>query len=502
VDISGNSGKRLSLSECGQAAAYLLASTLIWAAPVLARNAHSRPACGDLLQASAAALSRVEADWASPFAVGGVQAVFTSFAPNPDLAAEDGSSKGICEGPRDASAWDALWEACHVAGGMIHAASSDAEYALPAYMSAHWTALLAEGLLPGERAPVAFSEAFGAEFAAAIEASAVAVGATRAAAALGAAAVRGVGLGGKAATCTPVGALTSSLGCAATSSWLRLRMNIFDAEVSPEAAECCRLTLLEKYTAMGYFEDIFTFFDPIINEDGTKLGSMELLTAHLLAVSKQFAPTAHLEYMLVEMLFQVLLQHPITSALNTAVFRLILELCRQRPQLFPAVVALGTNTVFQMIPDLDPGSSLEFGRWFSYHLVNTQLNWPAHYWEFWVSELQEAEGANEQAIPLFTRFVVEKCAKASVPERLRTSLPEALHRFIPPQEAAHCPLFDGTSASVASSMLGHLPLIRNAATELLELLESKADPDDVADWLDGLDDGAHSHTAYYSTKVT
>lgn len=53
--------------------------------------------------------------------------------------------------------------------------------------------------------------------------------------------------------------------------------------------------------------------------------------------------------------------------------------------------------------DLDSGSALEFGRWFAFHLLNTQLSWPAHYWEFWVGELQEATEAGQTAVPLFIR---------------------------------------------------------------------------------------------------
>lgn len=77
ADLSAQSdtSSALVLSASAQASAYLLASTLIWAAPVL------QPARqGAVLQACLAALQRVKAQYRSPFSVGGLQAVFSTFS--------------------------------------------------------------------------------------------------------------------------------------------------------------------------------------------------------------------------------------------------------------------------------------------------------------------------------------------------------------------------------------------------------------------------------------
>lgn len=234
----------------------------------------------------------------------------------------------------DGSAWDSLWEASSQACSVIAAVQANAEqgaaYVFPAYMNAHWVALLAEeALTPTPAESKLHFTNFSADWGAAV-----------------------AGLGSKAAHCTPAGAFTTSIGCAAVSTWCRLRLAIFDHETSADCAHTCALSPQDKYHAFSYLEDVFTFFDPVINEDGTKLGSMELLTTHLLAVFKLFPGGAHLEYVLVEMLMQVLLQRPANAALSASVFRLLLELCRRAPQTFPAVVALGTNTVFQLVPGM------------------------------------------------------------------------------------------------------------------------------------------------------
>lgn len=248
-----------------------------------------------------------------------------------DVGAASAADRVLSVGPsEDGSAWDALWESCSQACSVIVAVQLSAEqgqaYVFPAYMNAHWVALFAEQALSPAESKLHFAN-FATEWGAALS-----------------------GLGSKAAHCTPAGALTTSIGSAAASTWCRLRLSIFDNETSADCARACALSAQVKYHAFAYLEDVFTFFDPVINEDGTKLGSMELLTTHLLSVFKLFSADAHLEYVLVEMLLQVLLQRPVNSALSASVFRLMLELCRRAPQTFPPVVALGTNTVFQLVP--------------------------------------------------------------------------------------------------------------------------------------------------------
>jgi hypothetical protein len=449
----------------------------MWAAPSL----QPLPAAAPLLTAAHAALRQVVARWCSPYSVGGLQAVFSVY--NPPVVEEDGmdttegagaAERVVSVGPgahqdvkSDGSAWDALWEASAQAVSLLDTLSSGEAYTYPTYMNAHWVALSAENLLPAEGAKLSFGAQFREDWA-----------------------VHGRGLGGKAAHCTPSVSFTSVIGSSAAGSWQRLRMIIFDADTSAESAKCCGISAHAKYTARGYLEDIAVFFDPVINEDGTRLGSMELLAAHLMGVFKLFPADAHLEYLLVETLMHVLLQQPVNATLSSSVFRLLLELCRRHPQVFPPVVALGTNTVFQLVPDLDVGSALEFGRWFAFHLINTQLSWPQHYWDFWVGEMNEAADAGQLAVPLFVRSIVEHLSYAVIPDKLRPALPQALHALIPPNTPARCALLVGEDG--AQSMLSSVPGVSALAQQLKAQIESKADPEDVTDWLEAqsLADGA------------
>jgi len=83
--------------------------------------------------------------------------------------------------------------------------------------------------------------------------------------------------------------------------------------------------------------------------------------------------TATIEYALVELLFQLLVQQPHSPPLFACICRLLLELCKKDPTRYPPVVALAANTVYQLVPEVDYLSTAEFGKWFAFHLLNTEL---------------------------------------------------------------------------------------------------------------------------------
>mmetsp|Transcript_10642 Transcript_10642/g.14651 ORF Transcript_10642/g.14651 Transcript_10642/m.14651 type:complete len:1276 (+) Transcript_10642:85-3912(+) len=333
--------------------------------------------------------------------------------------------------------------------------------------------------------------------------------------------------------------------------WLTPRLCLFDQDTSPEAGLLlARTSPLDRHLAHTLYCDTLTFFQPLVNEDGTRTGSVELLARHLLSVSRLFAAGAegeplHLEYLLVEHLFQLLLQPPaqLLVASHAGLFKLLLVLCRTDP-LVPPVVALAANIAFQMAPDLDPCCWRELARWFSFHLTNTKLSWP--YWDFWLDELAEARagsadrddprccrvscrGASAQA--LLVRIVVERCTRASIADRVLRVFPSELAGCIPQLDTAPCCLLlqpteaaeeklpaEGEAAGLDESMISvdtnmavaasasaadadtsldqltlstpYPPERHVADTDLASLagslrsqIETRTDPEDVEDWV-------------------
>jgi hypothetical protein len=527
-------------SESGQTALFLLASTVPWAVTALTETS----IVPEILALCESVCAAGEAGgFKSMYNIGGTNRLFHS----PFAAAsvdEDGrvdrvdSSSKISVGPEAATAFDTLFEACHAARTAIKTVA--AGQLLPGCLFAPWNDLktellygLAVGSAVAENPSTQLPESrrvhnvlhFSADF----QANMLAVHAQHA-------------IGARALWCAPNG---SPIGFASGSDWQFARFEIFHYDASPLAEKCCALSDFEKYVAFTYFSDIFHFFSPIINEDGTKLGSVDLLVKHLLSVAQLFPVDAHVEFILLEMLFQRLVQQPANSAVSGGIYRLLLALCKTDSNI-PPVLALGTNILFQMVPDMDTAVWRALGHWFAFHVVNTKLSWP--FWDFWVSQYEELEdevtvsapdsahGLTEQgqtpsvpSLRLFCRLVVDSISRAvGVRSKVLAALPEALHALVPAIgdaiEPAHCPLLlASTSSSAASAQAGAidaddaiggsgeeplpvpappsasatemvaLPSDMNAphsvgqiATRLASLFSDKTASDDVADWLDSV----------------
>jgi hypothetical protein len=117
--------------------------------------------------------------------------------------------------------------------------------------------------------------------------------------------------------------------------WLGLRYQLFDIESAPTAESFLNLTPLEKHIISDYYCDTLRLFEPMVCDDGTLVGSIELLCKHLLSLSKLFTSPIRLEFALVEVLLLQLIQIP--SRRPALVVRVILELCRIMPELPPAL---------------------------------------------------------------------------------------------------------------------------------------------------------------------
>lgn len=279
------------------------------------------------------------------------------------------------------------------------------------------------------------------------------------------------------------GAWTSGREC----GWLRGHVPIFTADTSTDSALCTNnLPLLSKILAVHYFQDVLMFFEPVINEDGTRLGSIDLLIAHLLAVFKLFPSDAHLEYLLVEILFHMILQQPSSSAQNTLAYRVVLQLCKQNVA-YPPVLALISNLLFQMVPDLDWEAAKEFGRWFAFHYVNTNLSWP--YWDFWLSLCEKPQGAEEEEdevlhvarsqVSFFCQFTVSVIARLINPEKVR-NLPQEFAKGVQIDYKGRYGLFESDHPS-SLSVVGEAATV---AKQLRDMVQDKCNDGDVLEWLD------------------
>ena len=174
--------------------------------------------------------------------------------------------------------------------------------------------------------------------------------------------------------------------------WLRPRFAIFDQDTNDDVATLCSSTSpLERYLAVGYYTDILYNFEPFLRSDGTRVGSTELLLTHLLSVSRLFDSSIRMEYVLVELIFQMIcavpahdsynaghslthsLTHPFTHSLtHSGYYRILLELCK-RYSTYPIVIAQGTSLLYQMLPEMDTIVVMELGRYSLTHSLTYSL---------------------------------------------------------------------------------------------------------------------------------
>jgi hypothetical protein len=361
-------------SDSAKTALFLLASTIPW--------------CVEGTSPSAAGLLFAEflKDYKSEFDVGGKHEVFRAYAcPLDDNGNETTpSAMGAlsCTGPAGSACWDSLWDAVSFANEAMSGRS------LPESMLCPWTVpALGEAL----REDLSGSLWDGSE---------------RAIDAL----VLSEGFGTALANCFV--ANDNSNNHLNTSSWLVPVFPLFDQESSPGAAHCSvALDAAERHIFKEYFRDIFHFFDPVINEDGTTVGSMQLMIQHIWAVSKHLSVEKRAQLLsndgaLPSLLIEVLLQYLPLG--NTApVSKLLLELVKSGGASHFQAVGSGVQMLFAMVDEMNSaGFTQHFAVWFSTHLVNTQLTWP--FWGQWVNSVKEDnDGAFQGPRSYFCRTVVD-----------------------------------------------------------------------------------------------
>lgn len=446
-----------AVQEQHEVAAYLLASTLMWAVDIFHQDGEG----SQFLSLAVKELRRIHDLRHSPFAIRGRQAIFQNFTPFDEENKPLYQLAGVGDDD-ESGAFDSLQEVTVAVLQLVELVNAGSDSALTCLPKPWFQSTASEPL----RCPQDFLDAYQNV-------------------------IEEDTLGRRARTCAVQGAILPTIGAAATAgrahSWLRGKVHIFSADTSADAATCAQsVSVLQKVCAAQYFQDVMMFFDPIINEDGTKLGNVDLMINHLLAVFKLFPADSHLEYLLVETLFQCLLQQPASSAQNALVHRIILNLCKQHSA-FPPVVALASNVLFQMVPDLDWGAAKEFGRWFAFHYINTNLSWP--YWDFWVSLCTVvAEGEDEQmaaarcSVTFFCQYVVKQIARMISTEKAAQTqyIPAIFQEHVHTDYSAHCGLFQ----SEFSCSLSVVPGAEAWASKLRELVQDKASDDDVLDWFE------------------
>jgi hypothetical protein len=281
---------------------------------------------------------------------------------------------------------------------------------------------------------------------------------------------------------------TLSNSSAGYAAWVGLRLNLFDEEAVDEAqastsiAALTGLSFLELAFVRDFFRSTLRFFEPFMRDNGTSVGSFDLLFKHLNSVQILFPTGMHLEYVLIETLLLMVVQVPPLNA--CLVQRVVLELCTRDPAVYAPVLAVGCNALFNLMPAMDVCAIRELATLLSVYLANKGRVWP--YWSYWGEEYAEIVAAedHDNAQKIFLDMLVETLTRTSgydqsPGDRMRKALPKTLHCAITADESRYtpvCALFEVDQATRARAPL---------AAAVLERLNQRLSPEEFSEWLSG-----------------
>lgn len=481
VDSSILSSDVIHLSPAAKVALYLVATSIPWAISGLVKSSSGQ----DLLVRLKAVLSHVSKHYLSPYDVSSsYKPIFYAYyeLPEPIEGSESTSKHNhvLSVGPEGVCCWDMFWSTLSVALELINSFEIGVS-TLPTCMSAYWLELPAPILNDHK---IGFSTSWETSF---VE--------------------------------TFRTAFSSSL-VPEEQLWSQPRFHLFDSSVvSVSDVKCFQLSVVEKHILAEYYYDILHFFEPIMNEDGTRIGTLETLVDQLYHVDKvitrnylQGSSPLHSEYLVCEVLLQLFAVIPVNIHINVTVSRVLLELSKKDTR-YAVAIALGALLIYQLMPSLDHSVLREYSTWLSFHLANTKLSWP--YWDHWIEDLRpdqvEAEGMSDEVVAsldassasgLFCRLIIDRLSRIFVPEVVRSSLPVSLHSWVPSSDQIHLNL-SWTYIHEVDVSDGFLTSFEAVSINIMEQVKQE-DPDVIERFLDERNealDSSHQVSIYTSDHL-
>jgi len=416
-----------------------------------------------LLARAGAVFDAVLASYSSVFTAGGSQAIFHAYAAPVDNEGNELSNeaRGVLSAGPPSAAYDSLYDALRLAATTCRAGYAAASPVSPSLVCP-WLSL--GELLGGPNAgsfkggdhPGKLSLSVSSPFLEALN-NVLASGAV-----------------GASLRSPPHGAAIGSLA----SSWLFPRFAVLDSDCGPEVQALLQMPYEVRAMLVGYLADVLHFFEPVINDDGTHLGTNELLCKHLnstqnlLHLTKQTSgvdfSSISIMPLLIELLMQLTVELPADSGRAGKVFRVILELSRQH-QGFAPLVAASVAQMYNSLGEMDATAMRLLAKWLSMHMINTQLAWP--YWSAWVTDCEE-EGVGSNKV-LFCRLVVDHLGRALVGDTVRSNVPQQLHDAMPANPTPSAPSFAGQGHDLT-------PLY----DAIFDLVDAKVEGDDLLTFLE------------------
>jgi hypothetical protein len=147
--------------------------------------------------------------------------------------------------------------------------------------------------------------------------------------------------------------------------------------------------LLDRVYLADAMRDILAAHHVVVTETGVEKGTIRALAEHLWSL-RQVHPSPGMEYLLVEVLLSLICQLPANGSGTllghsvVSLTRVLVELTKLDPSLMASVLVQAVHTLVEdYMPALTPTARYSLSQWFALHLISTQYQWPAQYWQHW-----------------------------------------------------------------------------------------------------------------------
>lgn len=146
--------------------------------------------------------------------------------------------------------------------------------------------------------------------------------------------------------------------------------------------------ILDLYFIAEAVRDCLISHESSITSTGLEQGSVKNAAEELLSLPHAFSgenPSFGFEFAILENILALIAQTSEDCSLrHTYLSRVLLELVRLDPGRFSPALALGLGNLFQdYMPALVPRARENLSRWFAFHLINTEYQWPSAYWQLY-----------------------------------------------------------------------------------------------------------------------
>ena len=147
-------------------------------------------------------------------------------------------------------------------------------------------------------------------------------------------------------------------------------------------------SILDRYFIAETMRDCLVSHESYVSGTGVQQGSAKTAAEELLSVYHVLSgenPSSGLEYAILETILALIAQSTEYGTLrHLFLSRVLLELVRLEPsRLSPALAVAMTNLFQDYLPSLGPSARDNLSRWFAFHLINTEYQWPSAYWQLW-----------------------------------------------------------------------------------------------------------------------